>query len=429
MFRGSWFVVRGSFSRGTRHEARGTNKGFTLAELMVASAILVILLGAFLTAFYSLLRTANYSQGLSLAYSACLSKLEEMVSHDFSAIRSDYGAGGTPGWTFIPDGLNGMGNITVVDQPSLYGGGEQRVTTNSPMWSGRYGYTSLVYDNKMWVMGGYNGVFLNDVWSSSNGINWTQATAAAGWSGRQGHTSLVYDNKMWVMGGYNGVFLNDVWYSNDGVTWMQAATQAPMWSGRDYHTSLVYNNKMWVMGGNSAGAWLNDVWSSSNGINWTQTTNAAWSSGRWAHTSLVYNNKMWVMGGWNWFIYFNDVWSSSNGINWTRATAAAGWFGRWGHTSLVYDNKMWVMGGYSGVFLNDVWYSAGYDRLLDIIITVCWRQPDGRIFGEDANLDGNWTIAEDTLVSNGRLDSPAQLRVLLSQKNILNLRKTFLGRQ
>jgi hypothetical protein len=32
-------------------------------------------------------------------------------------------------------------------------------------------------------------------------MDWTQATDSAGWSGRCNHTSVVFDNKMWVIGG------------------------------------------------------------------------------------------------------------------------------------------------------------------------------------------------------------------------------------
>jgi hypothetical protein len=32
-------------------------------------------------------------------------------------------------------------------------------------------------------------------------MTWTQATPNAGWSARYSHTSVVLDNKMWVMGG------------------------------------------------------------------------------------------------------------------------------------------------------------------------------------------------------------------------------------
>ena len=61
-------------------------------------------------------------------------------------------------------------------------------------------------------MGGNDGSNrFNDVWYSSNGASWTQATSSAGWTGREGPTSVVFDNKMWVMGGYDGSYRNDVW--------------------------------------------------------------------------------------------------------------------------------------------------------------------------------------------------------------------------
>jgi len=57
--------------------------------------------------------------------------------------------------------------------------------------------SSVIYNNLMWVMGGYAGGYKNDVWYSSDGITWTQATAAAAFSTRILHSSVVYNNLMW----------------------------------------------------------------------------------------------------------------------------------------------------------------------------------------------------------------------------------------
>ncbi|HSH31280.1 MAG TPA: hypothetical protein VK963_01290, partial [Candidatus Saccharimonadales bacterium] len=230
--------------------------------------------------------------------------------------------------------------------------------TSAAGWSARNSHTSLGYNNKMWVIGGFDGTNRkNDVWSSSDGITWTQETSSAGWSGRTVHTSLVYNNKMWVIGGFDGSHKNDVWSSSDGITWTQETSAAP-WIARLGHTSLVFNNKMWVIGGSDSNTVSkNDVWSSSDGIAWTQETSAAGWSARDDHASLVFNNKMWVIGGSD-GSNKNDVWSSSDGITWTQVTSAAGWSGRTGHTSLAYNNKMWVIGGEGTSNKNDVWSSA-----------------------------------------------------------------------
>ncbi len=225
-------------------------------------------------------------------------------------------------------------------------------TSNAP-WSGRRGHTSVVYDNKIWVLGGWDGSLRNDVWCSSDGVNWVCATSNAPWSGRWGHTSVVYDNKIWVLGGWDGSYRNDVWYSSDGVNWVCATSNAP-WSGRYGHTSVVFDNKIWVLGGWDGSSGRNDVWYSSDGINWICAThNAPWSR-RYYHTSVVFDNKIWVLGG-GWYPFKNDGWCSSDGINWVCATNNAPWLGREGHTSLVYDNKIWVLGGDDGFYENDVW--------------------------------------------------------------------------
>ena len=50
------------------------------------------------------------------------------------------------------------------------------------------------------------------MWYSANGTTWTEATASAPFSKRDGHSSVVFDNKLWVIAGYDdGSLKNDVW--------------------------------------------------------------------------------------------------------------------------------------------------------------------------------------------------------------------------
>ena len=238
--------------------------------------------------------------------------------------------------------------------------------TASAAFEARWGHTSLVYNNKLWVIGGCDVISLsnlkNDVWYSADGVNWTQATAAAAFKARCWHTSTVYDNKMWVIGGYAGYRSNDVWYSTDGVNWNQA-TDAAAFSGRQSHTSIVYDNKMWVIGGfglDGVGvSRRNDVWYSTDGVNWLQATSAAAFSARRGHTSVVYDDRMWVIGGeYGVCAVKNDVWHSTDGVNWAQAAETAEFGERYLHTSVVYDNKIWTIGGTkTGGYRNDVWYS------------------------------------------------------------------------
>ena len=115
--------------------------------------------------------------------------------------------------------------------------------TNDAGWSARESHTSLVFANKMWVLGGLGRNNKKDVWFSTDGKNWQQATADVDWLSRYGHTSFVYNNKMWVLGGTNvSSYANDVWFSTDGANWQQATASAD-WGGRSHHTSLVLITK------------------------------------------------------------------------------------------------------------------------------------------------------------------------------------------
>lgn len=241
--------------------------------------------------------------------------------------------------------------------------------TSNAEWSGRYRHASVVYDNKIWVIGGgvsYN-TFLRDVWYSTDGVSWTCATSSAPWADRQGLTAVVFDNKMWVLGGWSRYeyppmppliyYYNDVWYSTNGINWTPATYNAE-WQARYAHASVVFNNKIWVLGGNVRDNILNDVWYSTNGTQWVQAvSNAQWST-RAYHSSVAFDDKIWVLGGSGNGLQ-NNVWYSSDGSNWTQATPSANWTARDGHTSVVFDNKMWLIGGYDGNRKNDVWYSTG----------------------------------------------------------------------
>ena len=87
-------------------------------------------------------------------------------------------------------------------------------------WSGRSLFQALVHNDTLFVLGGSSG-FLNeknDIWSSTDkGTKWTQVpVTGTHWSVRDGLQAFVYDNKIWILGGF--VTHNDIWTSADGGT-------------------------------------------------------------------------------------------------------------------------------------------------------------------------------------------------------------------
>ncbi len=221
--------------------------------------------------------------------------------------------------------------------------------TNST-FPARSHHTSVVFDNKIWIIGGRNGSdYKNDVWNSSDGITWTKVTEHAAFSARSHHASVVFNDKIWVIGGGKYLdFKNDVWNSSDGIIWKKATGNAPF-SERVSHASVVFNNKIWVLGGEEK----KDVWSSADGITWTQAIDNAAFSSSWNFPAVVFNNKMWVIGGYG----GNDVWNSTDGATWVNVTNNAAFPERGDHSSVIFDNKMWVIAGHNAGNKNDVWSS------------------------------------------------------------------------
>ncbi|MFH1170806.1 MAG: hypothetical protein V1704_04575, partial [Candidatus Vogelbacteria bacterium] len=216
-----------------------------------------------------------------------------------------------------------------------------------------YGHSSLVYDGKMWVIGGTNGsVSTRKVYSSTDGITWTEAGTDALPVATNSHSSLVYDGKMWVIGMGN---VRKVYSSTDGITWTEAGTDAlPV--ATYSHSSLVYDGKMWVIGGVTTAA-TRKVYSSTDGITWTEAGTNALPVATYSHSSLVYDGKMWVIGGYTTAVT-RKVYSSTDGITWTEAGTNALPVATYAQSSLVYDGKMWVIGGYTTAVTRKVYSST-----------------------------------------------------------------------
>ena len=90
----------------------------------------------------------------------------------------------------------------------------------------------------------------NDVWFSEDGVNWTRATKSAEWLPRMWFSTVVYRDRMWVIGGWseeNGNF-GDVWHSKDGKTWTELKSDV-IWSPRHEHSAFVFRDKLWVAAG------------------------------------------------------------------------------------------------------------------------------------------------------------------------------------
>ena len=252
----------------------------------------------------------------------------------------------------------------------------EEVTTKGSKWKARSLHTSVVFDSKIWVMGGNDGNDRNDVWSSPDGATWTESTPpgsaekdtdgtdANWWTARNGHTSVVFNSKIWVMGGNDGSARNDVWSSTDGSTWTESTppgnagkitsgTGKNWWKGRYAHISVVFplkgdKKKIWVLGGLGRNV-PNDVWSSTNGSTWVEeNANSGIGGGLiYRHASAVFDDKIWTIGGSYDIGNGDSVWSSPRGKTWSKAAGALPSSIDTYPRAVDYKGRLWSIGGSS----------------------------------------------------------------------------------
>jgi hypothetical protein len=187
-------------------------------------------------------------------------------------------------------------------------GVEWILESESAGWCPRVGHAYAIFKDRMYVIGGTEDFYedndetlKNDVWSSTDGKEWRLDTENAGWSKRRDPKVVVFDDKLWIMGGGHwnpeNIPRNDVWCSEDGVNWTQVTDAAP-WRPRMWFSLAVYRDRMWVLGGWSrADGNYNDVWCSKDGANWTEMRfDTIWTN-RHAHSSPVLQDRLWVLAG------------------------------------------------------------------------------------------------------------------------------------
>ncbi len=258
---------------------------------------------------------------------------------------------------------------------SSLNGKEWKLETDSAEWPPRTGHTAVVFDDKIWIMGGTAGVGIgrNDVWCSSNGVDWDEVLTDAPWRPRYGLTSLSYDGRLYIICGLvsdttDGIFPKDVWASEDGFHWKCTSEDINKHIlTLEGHASVVFDEKMWILGGQDHVSTVNSgtVYCSTDGISWNRRTEEEYW-GLAEFPAVVYSDKIWLLGGYEGGFSANlknKIWTSSDGTNWTDEFPEADWSERFGHTAVVYKDRIWVLGGRG---LNDVWYSNKISRESDL---------------------------------------------------------------
>ncbi|MBN1760816.1 MAG: hypothetical protein JW863_20980 [Chitinispirillaceae bacterium] len=166
-------------------------------------------------------------------------------------------------------------------------------------------HSAAVFRGKLWIIGGLGDSetdpILNDIWSSADGVNWMLVTKNAPFAPRYGHACTVFNNKLYVLGGFNDAVgsqrsFNDVWESADGVTWTCTDKNAPFSKDR-YHCALAFDEKLWMVGGydNESGVdQFTDILYTANGTIWTDLTGTLKGGNRFFCAAVPFGNRILV---------------------------------------------------------------------------------------------------------------------------------------
>ncbi|MDZ7744294.1 MAG: LamG-like jellyroll fold domain-containing protein [Candidatus Saccharibacteria bacterium] len=226
----------------------------------------------------------------------------------------------------------------------------------------RFGHTSVVHDNNLYIMGGANG---------SNTIRWAtigEDGTFGSWNSaslpvsQNWHAAVAYNGYMYISGGLVGGYTNNVYYSsinNDGTIGSWSLTTG-LNGARAFHNMHAYQGFMYVTGGmTSSNNYFNVEYASINNdgtIGSWSTVSSGFATDRRQHASLIYNGTMYIIGGYDGATNLDDVQYASidsNGDitnNWTSGTNLSS--ARFDPGVVAYKGFLYTAGGNDGTQLD-----------------------------------------------------------------------------
>ena len=190
-------------------------------------------------------------------------------------------------------------------------------TSGSP--PGRYLMATGVYEDNLYMFGGYTGSYVNDLWELDLlSYSWTQKTYTGSPPVRSSHRMLVYNDRIYIFGGGNSTtsHLNDLWELNLTTFVFSSISTSTSPSPRYGFGFGFYDNAMYIFGGAISGTRENDTWK----LVLPQYRSAALgdlsnvtTEGALENYALVYNGYSWAPASTaTSTVWANDEWLSYN---------------------------------------------------------------------------------------------------------------------
>ncbi|MHA7057639.1 hypothetical protein ACWGOQ_0010500 [Aquimarina sp. M1] len=198
--------------------------------------------------------------------------------------------------------------------------------TDNASYPKRINASVASFNNKLWIIGGEDATDtpLNDIWSSSDGINWVnEGTFSFGTI--RGHKLMTFNNKLWLYGGVlDGFISSKIFSSEDGSTWVEESETMPFMQYNNV-SMIVFEDKLYRIAGYNADVDPSSeeraTYSSVDGINWVLETNNHGFISKYSFRVAAINNTMVAIEPSS---NIDDTsitfYSSSDGIIWNNQT-------------------------------------------------------------------------------------------------------------
>lgn len=211
--------------------------------------------------------------------------------------------------------------------------------------------TYTEFQGKLWLIGGHdiNRNRPNDIWSSSDGINWKQESADAGFRGRSSGTQVnVVNNTLVMHGGIAALvdandsdFPNDVWLSTDGINWHQQTDNAA-YGPRKFFATAVHNEKLFVLQGKhpESDARISNNWKTPDGKTWYPVSDKL---PRMMNIQALSHDQQLVIlsGSIEYRVPKHDLWTSKSGYRW-RSNPEASFPDSKYIAFHAFNNRLWA---------------------------------------------------------------------------------------
>ncbi|EGG13735.1 Kelch repeat-containing protein [Cavenderia fasciculata] len=225
-------------------------------------------------------------------------------------------------------------------------------------------HTSVLYNGKIIMFGGSTGCspqYSSIVYQYDINLNSLTVfeTKGNGPSPRSAHTAIVYNDNMYVFGGWDGCKSNNKLYSLDLLTkhWSLVTVSGTIPHQRRAHCSLFYNHSLYLFGGfdtDKPASYFNSMFK-------LDLDTCIWEelkcggdvpSGRSRSSMIEHKGKFYLYGGWDRNNYFQEIHEfDAKHQHWTKMSYSnidqMESIGLGQNCSVIFKDQLITFGGYT----------------------------------------------------------------------------------